>query len=88
VGVGASYAVLLTTFFLQRGKPWARLLMVWISVGVLVIDLPLCYLLLGTDGLVRDGAPLIAAAVLACYSVWRAGRTAALPDPAATPAAA
>ena len=88
VGVGASYAVLLTTFFLQRGKDWARQLMVWVSLGVLVIDLPLCYLLLGTDGLVRDGAPLVAAALLACYSVWRAGRSAAASDPAATVAPA
>jgi hypothetical protein len=62
--------------------------MIWVSVGVLVIDLPLCYLLLGTDGLIRDGAPLVAAALLACYAVWRAGRTAAALDPAATPAPA
>lgn len=73
-GVGASYAVLLTTFFLQRGKAWARQLMVLVTLGVLVIDLPLCYLLLGTDGLIRDGAPLLAAAALACYSIWRAAR--------------
>ena len=82
VGVGASYAVLLTTFFLQRGKAWARQLMVWVSLGVLLIDLPLCYLLLGVDGLIRDGAPLVAAAMLACYAVWRAGRTAATADSA------
>ena len=88
VGIGASYAVLLTTFFLQRGKAWARQLMVWVSVGVLVIDLPLCYLLLGTDGLIRDGAPLVAAAVLACYAVWRAGRTAATTDSATAAAPA
>jgi len=87
VGIGASYAVLLTTFFLQRGKAWARSLMVWVSLGVLVIDLPLCYLLLGADGLVRDGAPLVAAALLACYSIWRAGRTAETPVAAAAPAA-
>jgi hypothetical protein len=79
IGVGASYAVLLTTFFLQRDKAWARQLMVWVSLGVLVIDLPLCYLLLGTDGLVRDGAPLVVAALVACYSVWRAGRMATAP---------
>jgi hypothetical protein len=85
-GIAVSYAVLLTTFFLQRGKPWARQLMVWTTLGVLVIDLPLCYLLLGTDGLIRDGAPLVAAAVLACYSLWRAARTAATPT--ATAAAA
>jgi hypothetical protein len=86
VGFGASYAVLLTTFFLQRDKAWARSLMVWVSLGVLVIDLPLCYLLLGTDGLIRDGSPLVAAALVACYSVWRAGRTAATTAP--TPATA
>ena len=87
VGFGASYAVLLTTFFLQRGKAWARPLMIWVSLGVLVIDLPLCRLLLGTDGLIRDGAPLAAAALLACYSVWRAGRTAATTEAtAAAPA--
>jgi hypothetical protein len=84
VGIGASYAVLLTTFFLQRGKAWARQLMVWVSLGVLVIDLPLCYLLLGTDGLIRDGAPLVVAALLACYAVWRAGRTADAPVAATT----
>jgi hypothetical protein len=55
---------------------------------VLVIDLPLCWLLLGLDGLIRDGAPLVAAALLACYAVWRAGRTAAAPDRATTAAAA
>ncbi|RSM56489.1 hypothetical protein DMB66_34355 [Actinoplanes sp. ATCC 53533] len=88
IGIGASYAVLLTTFFLQRGKAWARQLMVWVSLGVLVIDLPLCYLLLGADGLIRDGAPLVAAALLACYAVWRAGRTAAATDSAAAAAAA
>lgn len=78
VGFAASYAVLLTTFFLQRGKAWARPLMIWVSLGVLLVDLPLCYLLLGLDGLVRDGAPLAAAALLACYAVWRAGRAAAV----------
>ena len=86
VGIGASYAVLLTTFFLQRGKAWARQLMVWVSLGVLVIDLPLCYLLLGADGLIRDGAPLVAAALLACYAVWRAGRMAAALTTTAAPA--
>jgi hypothetical protein len=76
-GIGASYVVLLTTFFLLRGKPWARRLLLWETAGVLVIHLPLCYLLLGTDGLIRDGAPLTAAALLTTYAVWRVSRTAA-----------
>jgi hypothetical protein len=74
-GIGASYVVLLTTFFLLRGKTWARRLLVWETVAVLVIHLPLCYLLLGTDGLIRDGAPLVAAALLTMYAVWRVSAT-------------
>jgi hypothetical protein len=86
-GVGVSYAVLLTTFFLLRGKPFARRMLGWISVGVLVVDLPLCYLLLGLDGLIRDGAPLVAAVVLTLWALWRTSRasTAADPVPARAP---
>ena len=79
-GIATSYGVLLTTFFLQRGKPWARGLLVWVTLLVLLIDLPLCRILLGTDGLIRDGAPLVAAALLTFYALWRAARTAR--DPA------
>ncbi|WP_306204312.1 hypothetical protein [Actinoplanes sp. RD1] len=73
-GFAASYAVLLATAFLMRGKTWASGFLVWITVGVLVVDLPLCYLLLGVDGLVRDGAPLVAAALLVLFSLWRVRR--------------
>jgi hypothetical protein len=77
--IGASYVVLLTTFFLLRGKTFARKVLVWISVGVLAIHLPLCYLLLGLDGLIRDGAPLVAAVLLTFYAVWRTNRVAEAP---------
>ncbi|MET0423586.1 MAG: hypothetical protein ABW046_06920 [Actinoplanes sp.] len=73
-GIAVSYAVLLTTIFLMRGKPAARRALAWITVAVLAADLPLCYLLLGVDGLIRDGAPLVAAALLASYALWRAAR--------------
>lgn len=86
VGFAASYAVLLTTFFLQRGKSWARMLLIWVTLGVLLIDLPLCYLLLGADGLIRDGAPLVAAAGLTCYALWRATRATTDPAAATVPA--
>jgi len=74
VGIGVSYAVLLATIFLRKGKPGARRALGWITLFALVVDLPLCYLLLGVDGLIRDGAPLVAAALLATYALWRAGR--------------
>lgn len=73
-GIGASWAVLFCTFFLLRGKRWARGLLLAVTGVVLLIDLPLCWLLLGVDGLSRDGAPLVLAAAIVGYSLWRADR--------------
>ena len=74
-----SYAVLVVTGFLMRQKPWARTGLVWLTGLVLLIHLPLCWLLLGVDGLVRDGGPLLAASSLAMFGLWRSasktGRT-------------
>lgn len=72
--VATSYLVLLVSFFLVRGRRWARGLLVVVSLGVLAVDLPLCWWLLGVDGLIRDGVPLVVAVLLAFYGVWRAGR--------------
>ncbi|MEU4569702.1 hypothetical protein [Micromonospora sp. NPDC023956] len=69
-----SYAVLFCTFFLLRGRRWAGGLLVVVTLGVLAVDLPLCWWLLGLDGLVRDGAPLVTAGALALYGLWRSGR--------------
>ena len=71
-GIATSYLVLFCTAFLMRGKRWAGTLLVAITLAVLAVDLPLCWWLLGVDGLIRDGAPLVAAAVLALYGVRRA----------------
>jgi hypothetical protein len=71
--IAVSYAVLFCTFFLLRGKRWARRLLVAVTLAVLLIDLPLCGLLLGVDGLIRDGSPLVVAAAIALYGLWRAG---------------
>lgn len=74
-GIAASYAVLFCTAFLMRGKDWARGLLVVVTVAVLAVDLPLCWWLLGLDGLIRDGGPLLAAAALTLYGLHRAART-------------
>ncbi|MEU5549571.1 hypothetical protein ABZ738_07360 [Micromonospora sp. NPDC047793] len=81
-GIATSYLVLFCTAFLLRGKRWAGTLLVVVSVAVLAVDLPLCWWLLGVDGLVRDGAPLVAAAVLAVYGVRRAARVSTPASPA------
>ncbi|MEV6690104.1 hypothetical protein AB0M35_01320 [Micromonospora sp. NPDC051196] len=75
-GIATSYLVLFCTAILMRGKRWAGTLLVVITLAVLAVDLPLCWWLLGVDGLIRDGAPLLAAAVLALYGVRRASTAA------------
>ncbi|MFY1700446.1 hypothetical protein ACN28G_01600 [Micromonospora sp. WMMA1923] len=71
-GIAVSHLVLFCVAFLMRGKRWAGTLLVAITLGVLAVHLPLCWWLLGVDGLIRDGAPLVAAAGLALYSLRRA----------------
>lgn len=90
-----SYVALFLSIFLVKGKRWVRLQLVLLTLLVLVVHLPLCAALLGVDGLVRDGGPLLVAALLALWGLWRAGRnghftsvppSAAQPDPAPTAA--
>ncbi|MGW5669707.1 hypothetical protein [Micromonospora sp. NPDC003776] len=74
-GIAVSWLVLFCTEFVVRGRTWARRLLVLITLGTLAVDLPLCWWLLGLDGLIRDGGPLLAAALLCLWSLHRAGRT-------------
>ncbi|NES14341.1 MULTISPECIES: hypothetical protein [Micromonospora] len=79
-GVAVSWLVLFCTEFVVRNRAWARKLLVLITLGTLAVDLPLCWWLLGLDGLIRDGAPLLTAALLTLYSLHRA-----TPTPTPTP---
>lgn len=67
------YTMAILTLFLLRGHRWPRIGLVALTVVALGIDLPLCWLLLDMDGLVRDGGPLVATAGLALYGLWRGG---------------
>jgi hypothetical protein len=73
------YAVAVTMLFVLRGHRWARYALVLLTVIALGVDLPLCWLLLDVDGLVRDGGPLVATAGLALYGLWRGGIPSARP---------
>jgi hypothetical protein len=70
--VATSYVVLVITFFLLRGHGWPRTAVLVLTGLVVLVDLPLCWLLLGLDGLVRDGAPLLVVGALAVWGT-RAG---------------
>ncbi|GAA2880115.1 hypothetical protein Acy02nite_26930 [Actinoplanes cyaneus] len=74
-GIAVSYAALLSAFFLRRGSHRARIALTSITLAVLAFDLPLCHVLLGLDGLVRDGSPLVVAATLTLYALRRIART-------------
>jgi hypothetical protein len=67
------YSMAITTVFVLRGHRWARIGLVVLTVIALGVDLPLCWLMLDVDGLVRDGGPLVATAGLALYGLWRGG---------------
>ncbi|MCP2322548.1 hypothetical protein HDA40_001055 [Hamadaea flava] len=70
--LGMSYLMGIVTFFLLRGKRWPRPVVILLTVAALAVQLPLCWLMLDGDGLVRDGAPLVVTAGLAVYALWRA----------------
>ncbi|GHJ49140.1 hypothetical protein Cs7R123_64820 [Catellatospora sp. TT07R-123] len=74
LALATSYVTVVVSYFLLKGKTWAKLLLVALTMTVLAVHLPLCWWLLGLDGLVRDGGPLLVAALLALYGLWRAGR--------------
>jgi hypothetical protein len=61
----------LVSFVTLFGKRWARRLLAGIGVLVLVLQPALCWLLLGLDGLIRDGLPMLVAAGLGLYALWR-----------------
>ncbi|WP_432828134.1 hypothetical protein [Dactylosporangium sp. CA-092794] len=59
------------SFVALFGHSWARLVLVAISLLVLLVQPALCYLLLGYDGLLRDGIPMVLAALLCLYGLAR-----------------
>jgi hypothetical protein len=67
LGLGIGWLAL----FLLYGKGWARGLLIALSVVLLVVQPALCWALLGPDGLVRDGGPMVVAGALGLYALIR-----------------
>ncbi|GAA2354679.1 hypothetical protein [Dactylosporangium salmoneum] len=59
------------SFITLWGHGWARLLLAMLSAFVLLVQPTLCYLLLGLDGLIRDGTPMVLAALVCLYGLAR-----------------
>jgi len=56
--------------FVVLGKRWARVVFGLVTFVVLVAGPALCWWLLGVDGLLRDGVPLVIATVVCLYGLW------------------
>jgi len=65
------FLVPLGSFFVVVGRAWARWLIGGLGVALLVAQPLLCYALLGLDGLIRDGTPLVLTAGLCLYALRR-----------------
>jgi hypothetical protein len=77
------FLVPLGSFFVVVGKTWARWLIGGLGVLLLVLQPLLCYALLGVDGLVRDGIPMVVTVLICLYALHRSRglRTFYRPDP-------
>ena len=69
--VVVSFLLPFGSLFVLMGKAWARWLVGLVSVLVLVVQPWLCYTVLGPEGLLRDGVPLIITAILAMVALHR-----------------
>jgi hypothetical protein len=71
--IAVSYVVLFVAFFHRRARPWAHTALRLITLPVLAIHVPFTWWLLGTDGLLRDAAPLVIAAAVVLWPGSRNG---------------
>jgi hypothetical protein len=69
--IAVGFMVPLGSFFVVVGKGWARWLVGALSVVVLIAQPLLCYTLLGLDGLLRDGGPMVLTALIGLYALYR-----------------
>ena len=70
--IAQSWAVAVSTVFLLFGKGRGGALL-GVGLLVLLVHLPLCWLLLGVDGLIRDGTPVVVVFALVVVALKKAG---------------
>lgn len=68
--LGLGFVVPWIMIFVILGKRWARVVMALVALVVLAVGPAVCWWLLGIDGLLRDGVPLVIAGVVTLYGLW------------------
>jgi len=71
LAVAVGFVVPISSLFVLYAKAWARWIIGLLSVFLMVVQPLLCWLLLGRDGLIRDGAPMVLATGLALHALYR-----------------
>ena len=66
-----AFVIPLASFLVVMGKRWARWVVAVVSVALLVAQPFLCFALLGLDGLVRDGVPMMIIILVGLYALHR-----------------
>ncbi len=61
----------ISSLFVLYAKGWARFIIATLSAFLMVAQPLLCWLVLGVDGLIRDGAPMVLATGLALHALRR-----------------
>ncbi len=61
----------ISSLFVLYAKGWARWIIGLLSAFLMVAQPVLCWLVLGVDGLVRDGAPMVVATAVALHALRR-----------------
>ncbi|WP_344080459.1 hypothetical protein [Luedemannella helvata] len=80
----SGYIAAVASYFVLRGHTWARWVVGIVSVVVLATQPLFCFVLLGVDGLIRDGIPLIVTAGLGLVALARSRGQATWYDPNVT----
>jgi hypothetical protein len=66
-----TFVVPLSSLFVLYAKGWARWIIGLLSAFLMVVQPVLCYLVLGIDGLIRDGVPMVVATAVALHALYR-----------------
>jgi hypothetical protein len=68
--LGLGFVVPWVMIFVILGQRWARWILGLVAVAVLALGPVVCWWLLGIDGLLRDGVPIVIASLVTLYGLW------------------
>ncbi len=71
LGIVVNVLVSFASYFVMFGRPWARTMLLLLSVFLLAVQPLLCAVTLGMDGVLRDGTPMVITVLVTLYALFR-----------------